>query len=190
MSPAQELQEQVQQLQELREQREQREQQQQREPLPRMGLVRSPSSTNSTAGMGSMTSSGSNRKEVDLYPLGRPFENMPTPMPTSMPTTAMTTTVMMASTTGAGGTDKDALTLASTLPPTPPVTGMPPSGMLSPSGSTRSTESAGSTGSTSSKSAYLQQRSQAALGSAKAWMKRSLEDRRVSEDDPLLAGME
>ncbi|KAI1297790.1 hypothetical protein EDD11_006923 [Mortierella claussenii] len=44
---------------------------------------------------------------------------------------------------------------------------------------------------TSSKSAYIQQRSQAALGSAKAWVKRSLEERRQSvqhEDDPLLSG--
>ncbi|KAF9414222.1 hypothetical protein BGZ94_000463 [Podila epigama] len=40
----------------------------------------------------------------------------------------------------------------------------------------------------SATSSYLSQKSQAALGATKAWVKRSLEDRRMSEDDPLLSG--
>ncbi|KAF9334554.1 hypothetical protein BG006_001970 [Podila minutissima] len=57
---------------------------------------------------------------------------------------------------------------------------------LSPSVSSASSSSASST--TSSTSAFLQQKSQAAIGATKAWVKRSLEDRRMSEDDPLLSG--
>ncbi|KAF9434979.1 hypothetical protein BGZ76_007101 [Entomortierella beljakovae] len=38
------------------------------------------------------------------------------------------------------------------------------------------------------KSSFLHQKSQAALGSAKAWVKRSLEDRRPIEDDPSISG--
>lgn len=57
---------------------------------------------------------------------------------------------------------------------------------LSPSVSSASSSSSSST--TSSTSAFLQQKSQAAIGATKAWVKRSLEDRRMSEDDPLLSG--
>ncbi|KAG0074106.1 hypothetical protein BGZ92_003528 [Podila epicladia] len=78
------------------------------------------------------------------------------------------------------------------LPPTPrglssnipaPTSNKP---SLSPSVSSASSSSASLT--TSSTSAFLQQKSQAAIGATKAWVKRSLEDRRMSEDDPLLSG--
>jgi len=57
------------------------------------------------------------------------------------------------------------------------------------SADTTGSQPGSSASSTMSKSAYLQKKSQAALGSAKAWVKRSIEDRRVSEDDPLLSKM-
>ncbi|ORZ06547.1 hypothetical protein BCR41DRAFT_360836 [Lobosporangium transversale] len=103
------------------------------ESSPRPGLTRSISSAStSNVGIGARASP---RREVDLYPLGRPFENTTANIDTPTPTT--------------------------TQPASSSIT---------------------------SKSAYLQQKSQAALGSAKAWVKRSLEDRRMSEDDPLLSG--
>ncbi|KAG0346957.1 hypothetical protein BG004_000420 [Podila humilis] len=95
----------------------------------------------------------------------------------------------------AQSTDADlTLTPNGTLPPAPrphhPASSAPLSSTfkpsLSPSVSSASTSSASST--TSSTSAFLQQKSQAALGATKAWVKRSLEDRRMSEDDPLLSG--
>ncbi|KAG0334031.1 hypothetical protein BG000_008691 [Podila horticola] len=51
-----------------------------------------------------------------------------------------------------------------------------------------SSSSSSASSTTSSTSAFLQQKSQAAIGATKAWVKRSLEDRRMSEDDPLLSG--
>ncbi|KAF9289792.1 hypothetical protein BGZ68_008637 [Mortierella alpina] len=133
------------------------------EPLQR-GLERSRSSA---------SSSSQAKREVDLYPLGRPFEvsrdssQLPPTAPANNslgPASARTTT-----TTAAGGT----------------VSGSRPS--LSPSGSSGASSSTSSS-SSSSRSAFLQQKSQAALGATKAWVKRSLEDRRVSEEDPLLSG--
>ncbi|KAF8931602.1 hypothetical protein BGZ58_007541 [Dissophora ornata] len=117
--------------------------------LPRRTLVRSASNTGGGAGQ------LGGRKEVDLYPLGRPFESA---SPTSPDPSS------------------------SQLPPAPPSTTTP---SISPS---MSSTSSSSSSSSSSRSAFLQQKSQAALGSAKAWVKRSLEDRRLSDDDPLLSG--
>ncbi|KAG0309304.1 hypothetical protein BGZ98_003672 [Dissophora globulifera] len=118
--------------------------------LPRRGLVRSTSS----AGIGASLSAS--RREIDLYPLGRPFES------TEGPANA-------------------AVSKTSLLPPAPLSTTPSSSPSISSTSSTSSRDG-------SSKSAYIQQKSQAALGSAKAWVKRSLEDRRLSEDDPLLTG--
>ena len=103
-------------------------------------------------------------QDRELYPLGRPFENSPsgTTLEAAAPTSVSSPLVDL-----------------SQLPP-------PPSASISFSPSISSNHSSGST--SSSRSAYLQQKSQAALGATKAWVKRSLEDRRVSEDDPLLAG--
>ncbi|KAF9346425.1 hypothetical protein BGX26_002078 [Mortierella sp. AD094] len=142
---------------------------QQARDAPRRKLVRSTSAAG-TATTNSNTGSPK-RKEVDLYPLGRPFGNsansgeeggsslMPSPAPLN-----------------GAGTTKTRLSSSSTSPSLAS-TSPSNSGTSSPAGSNLS-----------AKSAYLQQKSQAALGSAKAWVKRSLEDRRLSDDDPLLTG--
>ncbi|KAG9320332.1 hypothetical protein KVV02_008177 [Mortierella alpina] len=134
------------------------------EPLPR-GLERSKPSTSSGAQA---------KREVDLYPLGRPFETNRDS--SQLPPTAP----MNSSLTSALGT-----TTTTTTPGAAPGAGARPS--LSPSGSSGASSLASSS-SSSSRSAFLQQKSQAALGATKAWVKRSLEDRRVSEEDPLLSG--
>ncbi|KAG0255950.1 hypothetical protein BG011_004845 [Mortierella polycephala] len=105
------------------------------------------------------------KKNMDFHILGRPFE--------STSSTSSTETSSQLSST-------------STITPSLPMRAAlrTPSATLS----FASTSSTGSSGSGSSKAAYLQQKSQAAYGATKAWVKRSLEDRRLSEDDPLLAG--
>ncbi|KAG0202954.1 hypothetical protein BGX33_009374 [Mortierella sp. NVP41] len=101
----------------------------------------------------------SSPRNVDLYPLGRPFEassHSVQPLPETEPSEPLSATIAPSRTT--------------------------------PSISSSSTGSSRSSSSSSSRSKYLQERSQAALGATKAWMKRSLDDRRMSEDDPLLSG--
>ncbi|KAF9981486.1 hypothetical protein BGZ75_007253 [Mortierella antarctica] len=138
------------------------------EPLPR-DLERSKPTTSSGAQA---------KREVDLYPLGRPFET--TRDSSQLPPTAP----MNSSLTPALGTTTTTTTTTMT-PGAAPGAGARPS--LSPSGSSGASSLASSS-SSSSRSAFLQQKSQAALGATKAWVKRSLEDRRVSEEDPLLSG--
>ncbi|KAG0280664.1 hypothetical protein BGZ95_009220 [Linnemannia exigua] len=129
----------------------------QRQLPGRKGLERSMSSTavSSTA--------VSSPRDVDLYPLGKPFEG-------SSPSLRLSP---------AGSDD-----IASGQPSSATVASSR-TGPLSSSGSTGSSRSSSSA---SSRSRYLQEKSQAALGATKAWMKRSLDDRRMSEDDPLLSG--
>ncbi|KAF8948069.1 hypothetical protein BGZ47_006614 [Haplosporangium gracile] len=142
------------QLQEHQEQREQQEHEQgspQRQEPGRRGLERSMSST-----------AVSSPRNVDLYPLGKPFERS-SPSLRSSPAISDDTV------------DNQPLSAAVASSKTVPLT----------SGSTGSSRSSSSSSSTSR---YLQEKSQAALGATKAWMKRSLDDRRMSEDDPLLSG--
>ncbi|KAG0283418.1 hypothetical protein BGZ96_012218 [Linnemannia gamsii] len=124
----------------------------QRQESGRRGLERSMSST-------AMSSS----RNVDLYPLGKPFEG-------SSPSLRVSPTAQ--DDTGANQPLSTTMASSRTSP-------------LTSSGSTGSTRSSSSTSSTSR---YLQEKSQAALGATKAWMKRSLDDRRMSDDDPLLSG--
>ncbi|KAG0068818.1 hypothetical protein BGZ90_000431 [Linnemannia elongata] len=143
------------QLQEHRGQQEQQEHQQgspQRQEPGRRGLERSMSST-----------AMSSPRNVDLYPLGKPFEGS-SPSTLFSPTTPDETT--------------SSQPLSSTVA----------SSRTAPLTSSGSTGSSRSSSSSSSTSRYLQEKSQAALGATKAWMKRSLDDRRISEDDPLLSG--
>ncbi|KAF9951404.1 hypothetical protein BGZ72_007088 [Mortierella alpina] len=137
------------------------------EPLQR-GLERSKQSTSSGA---------QTKREVDLYPLGRPFET--TKDSSQLPPTAPANNSLAPA---PGTTATTTTTTTGTAPATRP--------SLSPSGSSGSSgaSSLASSSSSSSRSAFLQQKSQAALGATKAWVKRSLEDRRVSEEDPLLSG--
>ncbi|KAF9103145.1 hypothetical protein BGX27_010720 [Mortierella sp. AM989] len=133
---------------------------QQAQESPRRKLVRSISAVGANV-------AASRRKEVDLYPLGRPFEapdgnNGETLLPPLSPLNGATRTMSSSSTS-------PSISSASSA-----------SSAVSPNNNNNS--------SMSIKSAYLQQKSQAALGSAKAWVKRSLEDRRSSDDDPLLTG--
>ncbi|KAF9155455.1 hypothetical protein BG015_009831 [Linnemannia schmuckeri] len=123
----------------------------QRQEPGRRGLERSMSST-----------AVSSPRNVDLYPLGKPFEG-------SSPSLRFSPTIL----DDTAGSQPLSATVASSK--TTPLT----------SGSTGSSRSSSSSSSTSR---YLQERSQAALGATKAWMKRSLDDRRMSEDDPLLSG--
>jgi hypothetical protein len=141
--------------QEYQEQQEQREFEQgspQRQEPGRRGLERSMSST-----------AVSSPRDVDLYPLGKPFEG-------SSPSSRVSLTAQDES----AANQPLSATVASSR--TTPLTS------LGSMGSTRSSSS------TSSTSRYLQEKSQAALGATKAWMKRSLDERRMSEDDPLLSG--
>ncbi|KAF9947468.1 hypothetical protein BGZ70_002668 [Mortierella alpina] len=132
------------------------------EPLQR-GLERSKLST---------LSSSQAKREVDLYPLGRPFET--TRDFSQLPPTAPVNGFL----SPAPGTPTATTTAGATSSARP---------SLSPSGSSGASSLASSS-SSSSRSAFLQQKSQAALGATKAWVKRSLEDRRASEEDPLLTG--
>ncbi|KAK3820500.1 MAG: hypothetical protein J3R72DRAFT_406842 [Linnemannia gamsii] len=138
---------------------DQSQEQQEHEPwstqrqLPgRRGLERSMSST-----------AVSSPRNVDLYPLGKPFEGS-SPSPRLSPTGPHEV---------ASGQSLSATVASSRMGP------ISSSGSI---GSSRSSSSASTT------SRYLQEKSQAALGATKAWMKRSLDDRRMSEDDPLLSG--
>lgn len=124
----------------------------QRQEPGRRGLERSMSST-----------AMSSPRNVDLYPLGKPFEGSSPPARFSPTGPDETSASQPLSSTVAS---------SRTAP-------------LTSSGSTRSSRSSSSSSSTSR---YLQEKSQAALGATRAWMKRSLDDRRVSEDDPLLSG--
>ncbi|KAF9935128.1 hypothetical protein FBU30_007507 [Linnemannia zychae] len=107
----------------------------QRQEQGHRGLERSISST-----------TVSSPRNVDLYPLGKPFEES-SPSLRVFPTMPYDTTSKVTPTTG----------------------------------SSRSSSS-------SSTSRFLHEKSQAAVGATKAWIKRSLDDRRMSEDDPLLSG--
>ncbi|KAF9903190.1 hypothetical protein EC991_004098 [Linnemannia zychae] len=109
------------------------------------------------------STAGPSPRNVDLYPLGKPFEG-------SSPSHRLSPTVP-----GDLGSDQ-------------PLSATVTSSKTAPLSSSGSTGSSRSSSSSSSTSRYLQERSQAALGATKAWMKRSLEDRRMSEDDPLLSG--
>lgn len=128
--------------------------------MPSPSLLSSGTATARNGTKSSSAASSTRNQDRELYPLGRPFEN-------SSIGSAVEAVVSSPSVD------------LSQLPP-------PPSASISFSPSISSNHSSGST--SSSRSAYLQQKSQAALGATKAWMKRSLEDRRVSEDDPLLSG--
>ncbi|KAF9543325.1 hypothetical protein EC957_000987 [Mortierella hygrophila] len=143
------------QLQDHQGQQEQQEHEQgspQRQVPGRRGLERSMSST-------AVLSS----RNVDLYPLGKPFEG-------SSPSTRFSPTTPDETMAGQ------------------PLSSTVASSRTSPFASSGSTGSSRSSSSSSSTSRYLQEKSQAALGATKAWMKRSLDDRRMSDDDPLLSG--
>ncbi|KAF9180993.1 hypothetical protein BGZ50_005774 [Haplosporangium sp. Z 11] len=127
-------------------------QMQQDQGLPRQTLERSKSSAASI--------SRPSKKNLDLHPLGLPFES--------------------ASSTSSTEASSQLSPKSATTPNLSMRTA------LKASSAPFSLTSTSSTG--SSKTAYLQQKSQAAYGATKAWVKRSLEDRRLSEDDPLLAG--
>ncbi|GJJ72461.1 hypothetical protein EMPS_04818 [Entomortierella parvispora] len=147
----------------------QRTEQQQQEDLASVAPMPSPSFTSRNRTMlertkSSGSASSTRSQDRELYPLGRPFEN------------------------SSSGAAVEVIAPISSSSPSVDLSQLPPapSASISFSPSISSPHSGGSA--ISSRSAYLQQKSQAALGATKAWVKRSLEDRRVSEDDPLLSG--